>query len=76
MIRITTPAPFLADEFRRRDPDSFEILARLHFEFGEADFHLRVEFLRYLDWPELRVWGAMARLFAHEILVGIPETVH
>jgi hypothetical protein len=75
MIRITTPAPFLADEFRRRDPDSFEILARLCFEFGDHPFNLRAEF-RPCDWAELRYWGAMTRLFVHEILVEIAETVH
>jgi hypothetical protein len=76
MIRITTPSPFLADEFRRRDPDAFEVLARLHFEFGEAHFNMRAAILRHLDWPELRVWAALARLFAHEILVEIDETLH
>ncbi|SHN69109.1 hypothetical protein [Bradyrhizobium erythrophlei] len=75
-IMITTPSPLLADEFRRRDPDAFEILARLDCEFGDHPFNLRSEFLRYLDWPELRVLGAMTRLFAHEILIEIPESVH
>ena len=75
MIRITTPAPFLADEFRLRDPDAFWILARLDFEFGDHAFSLRPE-CRPCDWVELRYLGALARLFSHEILVEIPETVH
>jgi hypothetical protein len=76
MIRITTPSPFLADEFRRRDPDSFEIIEWLWLEVGDRAFSIRPELFRDLDWLELRLWGALARLFAHEFLAEIRETIH
>jgi hypothetical protein len=75
LIRVSTPSPFLT-EFSDHDPDGCEIVEWLWLELGDGAFNIRSEYLRQFDWPELRVWGAMARLFAHEILVEIPETVH
>jgi hypothetical protein len=75
VIRITTPPMFALDEIRKRDPDSFEVLDRLFYEFGDHPFYMRAEF-RPCDWVELRYLGAVARLFGNEFLVVIDETVH
>ena len=74
-IRISTPAPFLPEEFRLKDPDAFQVLALLHYEFGDAPFHIRPEW-RPRDWVHNRFLGAVARLFAHEILAEVEETWH
>ena len=75
MIQIATPPMFIVDDIRKRDPDSFEVLDRLFYEFGDAPFYMRAEF-RPCDWAELRYWGALARLFGNEFLVVTDETVH
>lgn len=79
MIQIAAPTMFIVDEIRKRYPDSFDVFKRLHFEFDEARFALRANFLRDIsraDWPELRLWGAIARLFGNEFLVVVPDTLH
>jgi hypothetical protein len=76
MIMIATPSPFLVGDFQHADPDGYAVIEFLWLEIGDAAFSIRPELFRDLEWLDARVWAAMRRLFAHEILAQIDETVH
>jgi hypothetical protein len=76
VIRIATAAPFLAGEFKFADPDAYEIIEWLWLELGDVEFSIRPELFRDLDWLDDRIWAAMRRLFSHEILAEVAETIH
>jgi hypothetical protein len=80
VIRVSTPAEFLSDEFRKKDPDAFMLAELFHHQHGDSVFPLPIELRRDIpggaDWSDNRIWGAISRLFAHEILVSVAETVH
>jgi hypothetical protein len=75
VIRITTQPAFILFEDRKRDPDLYEVLLRLHCTFGEAQFQLRPEF-RPPTWVHNRYRGAVQRLFASEFIAVVEESVH